>query len=705
MEQVFQEKIYAGVLGKIIGVYLGRPVEGWPYSRIIDTFGDVPYYVNEQCGMPLIVADDDISGTFGFFRALLDNPGPQITSQEFGQTWLNYIIENRTILWWGGLGRSTEHTAWLNLRDGTLAPRSGSAALNGRTLSEQVGARIFVDAIAMAFPADPDGAVAAVESAASVSHDGLAVEACRHLAAMEAIAFVEDDIEKILDQARPYCLSDDLLEVIDDVYTACNMLPSWREVRDYIERQHGYSRYPGPCHMIPNYAALIACILLGKNDFQESIRLASSMGWDTDSNAGNVGAFNGIRLGLSGIGAGADFRGPVADRLLVVTAAGGDTVTDAVLETRKIVAAAEKLNGNKVPLGPKQPRFAWEFPGATQGWQKCRYTEGRAAHVEMATDGKAGAAPGLTVKCSSVAPGTPGEFSTPTFLDFSELAGNFSTIASPTLYEGQPVRYKLSARGNGEAEIAPYVLYYDRDNRVQRVLGPAELLGLSEDLEGSWKVPNLGGMPIFRFGFQVASDSQFTGEVHVASVDWSGAPELFAQRGMMMTSIWETLPHWTQMWCASAENFAADFDYTVCVSHPQRGGLATIGTSDWDNYRVSSKLDFSLHDEGGLVVRACGHNRYYALLLSGGDTAALVKRYDGEVTVLDTTPFEYDNDRLYEVALEVSGPRITGHLGGEKVLEAEDSTYSAGEAGFIISRGSMTADGFVVEAVKAEAES
>ena len=29
----FKNKIYAGVLGKLIGVYLGRPVEGWSYQK------------------------------------------------------------------------------------------------------------------------------------------------------------------------------------------------------------------------------------------------------------------------------------------------------------------------------------------------------------------------------------------------------------------------------------------------------------------------------------------------------------------------------------------------------------------------------------------------------------------------------------------------------------------------------------------------
>ena len=33
MLQKYQNQIYAGVLGKIIGVYLGRPVEGWSYKK------------------------------------------------------------------------------------------------------------------------------------------------------------------------------------------------------------------------------------------------------------------------------------------------------------------------------------------------------------------------------------------------------------------------------------------------------------------------------------------------------------------------------------------------------------------------------------------------------------------------------------------------------------------------------------------------
>jgi hypothetical protein len=40
----YEARVYAGVLGKIIGVYLGRPIEGWTYARISERLGDVVSY-------------------------------------------------------------------------------------------------------------------------------------------------------------------------------------------------------------------------------------------------------------------------------------------------------------------------------------------------------------------------------------------------------------------------------------------------------------------------------------------------------------------------------------------------------------------------------------------------------------------------------------------------------------------------------------
>lgn len=89
-ERVVSEKIYAGVLGKIIGVYLGRPVESViDYTSLIGKFGVIEYYVNEMLGVPLVVTDDDISGTFVFVNALSDRI--DITSKDVANTWMNTL--------------------------------------------------------------------------------------------------------------------------------------------------------------------------------------------------------------------------------------------------------------------------------------------------------------------------------------------------------------------------------------------------------------------------------------------------------------------------------------------------------------------------------------------------------------------------------------------------------------------------------------
>src|SRR5579862_2628076 len=213
----YAERVYAGVLGKIIGVYLGRPFEGWTYERIMAELGEIRYYVHGRQDAPiknrvLVITDDDISGTFTFLRALPDYDNSRVlTPTQIGQTWLNYIIERRTILWWGGLGNSTEHTAYLRLQSGIPAPRSGSLELNGAEVAEQIGAQIFIDGWAMVAPGDPALAAELARRAASVSHDGAAIHGAQIVAAMEAQAFVESRIDRLIDTGVSFIPADSII--------------------------------------------------------------------------------------------------------------------------------------------------------------------------------------------------------------------------------------------------------------------------------------------------------------------------------------------------------------------------------------------------------------------------------------------------------------------------------------------------------------
>ena len=44
LDKVYEEKVYAGVLGKLIGVYLGRPFEQWSHERVMEELGEINYW-------------------------------------------------------------------------------------------------------------------------------------------------------------------------------------------------------------------------------------------------------------------------------------------------------------------------------------------------------------------------------------------------------------------------------------------------------------------------------------------------------------------------------------------------------------------------------------------------------------------------------------------------------------------------------------
>lgn len=696
LSEKYKNQIYAGVLGKMIGVYLGRPVEGWPYQSIIERFGDVPYYVHEELNLPLIVADDDLSGTFAFFRAMEDNGYPKnLTARQIGDTWLNYIIEDRSILWWGGLGNATEHTAYLHLKNGIPAPDSGSMEKNGPVLSQQIGAQIFMDAYAMMCPGDPEYADYLVRACASVSHDGIAVDAAGFLGAMEAAAFDQRNLEKLFDENVRFIQTEELSALVDNVRNICKAESDWRKVRERLDEKYGYHIYPGPCHMVPNHAMVLASLLCAGDDFAESVKIGASAAWDTDCNAGNVGCLNGIRLGIEGIESGPDFRGPVADRLLVITSDGGEGISDAVKETKRIVRAAEAVRG--IEGEERRERFAFEYPGSVQGFTVCPYVEYPKCTPKISNGNEIGAGNGLRLNFDILAEGMNAHVSVATFLDIHEEYRNYETYVSPTLYTGQTVTVRADCPREDGPDMRPYIWYADRNGQLQRTDGEWIRLS-SKGTVLTWNIPDNGGLPVLRFGLEFSSVKRYRGDVFIRSIDWSNTPRCLNQEGIMMRDMWDTNPFWAKMFVASAKCFSPNLNCTYCISHDEPGGLATIGTRDFTDYTVSSMLKFSLHKRGGLAARSAGHRRYYAAVVSGGDTFQIIKHRDGKETVLAEGSVHYAQFVKYPMKFTLCGNKLEASF-GEVTIMAEDKedAYLCGAAGYVVDEGAVFIDGFHLE--------
>ena len=98
-------------------------------------------------------------------------------------------------------------------------------------------------------------------------------------------------------------------------------------------------------HIVPNHALIILSLLFGDDNFQKSLMIANTAGWDTDCNSGNVGCILGIKNGLDGIKDGPDYISPVNDIIYLPTAYGGETMSDALIETQNIINIARGMNG------------------------------------------------------------------------------------------------------------------------------------------------------------------------------------------------------------------------------------------------------------------------------------------------------------------------------------------------------------------------
>jgi ADP-ribosylglycohydrolase len=695
----YTERVYAGVLGKIIGVYLGRPFENWSYERIMAELGEVTYYVHDRQeaavkNRMLVVTDDDISGTFSFLRALPDHGNSRdLTPAQIGESWLNYIVDRRTILWWGGLGNSTEHTAYLRLKDGIAAPRSGSAALNGVEVAEQIGAQIFIDGWAMVAPGDPELAADLARRAASVSHDGAAIHGAQIIAAMEAQAFVEPRLDALIDTALRFIPDDSVIRrLIHDVREWHAAAPhDWRATRARIVANYGYDKYGGNCHMVPNHALIIAALLHGDDDFQRSLMIVNTSGWDTDCNSGNVGCLLGIKNGLRGLDSGPDWRGPVADRIYLSTADGGRAITDAAIETYHIVNSGRALAGEP-PLAPKDgARFHFELPGAVQGFQPDQGVDSRGTvRVENVLGHSVRGERSLALHYTHLATGRVGRVHTPTFIPPEALAlPGYNFLLSPTLHSGQTVMASVEADPANAAPVTVglTIQTYGASDTLQATPGPTIDMAPGVRQEFSWRMPDTGGAPIATVGVEIRSAARADGVVYLDYLTWSGAPDVTLARpeagGML----------WRRAWVDGVDqvDFRREEPYRLMQNYGT--GLLTQGTADWVDYQVDVAVTPYMLDAGGVGARVQGMRRYYALLLSREGTARLVKAMDGETTLAETA-FPWTFGGTYQLSLQVDGPRIRASIDGKVLFDLEDTDrpLAGGGVALIATEGRLSAE-------------
>ncbi|WP_302416830.1 ADP-ribosylglycohydrolase family protein [Blautia marasmi] len=699
MKTEFIEGIYSGWLAKIIGIRLGAPVEGWTYEKIKNIYGELDHYPVDYHEF---AADDDSNGPLFFLRALEDGHHDyELQAQDVADALLNYAPFEHGFFWWGGYGISTEHTAYLNLRNGIPAPQSGSIEQNGSATAEQIGGQIFIDTWGLVTPGNPDLAAKYAKEAASVTHDGNGIYGGIFVAVCISYAFVEKDIRKIIEKGLSYIPREcEYAKVVRAVMVYYDETPGdWRACFQYIFDNYGYDKYPGNCHIIPNIAVMILALLYGEGDFTNTLNICNMCGWDTDCNVGNVATIMGVRNGLDGIDY-EKWRKPINDFLACSSVMGSMNIMDIPYGAVYIAKLAYAVAGEKMPepwntISQKRiDSCHFEYPGSTHAIRvrvdglDQRARKDRECLVINTNESAFTGSRSLKFVAKPVEPGENVYVYKKTYYrpkDFHD--SRYDPCFSPLVYPGQILHGSAMIPDYGEDAL---VSLYARDSRANKIYeGSKELLCKGEWKELAFTIPGLEGGLIDEVGlcFHVLGTHtqvfDFVGLIDDlyadGKVDYS--VEFSKESEEQWTGLHKEISQFTKlkglMYLDSGEMHLSCSDFAEVYT----------GRYDWKDYRVKFFLTPMTGKNHMVNVRVQGAIRSYAVGLLPGGKAAILKNDNGYV-ILAEVPFEWSCGKEYCVDVQVSGNKIYAEI-EDCCLEAvdEDKPYLSGAVGVSMQNG------------------
>jgi ADP-ribosylglycohydrolase len=671
-KQKYLEQVYTGLLGMCAGVRLGAPVEPtiWTYERIKKTYGDIRGYVKNYSNF---AADDDVNGPVFFIRSLMDFKAP-LTAEKVGKTWLNYAREGIGFYWWGGYGTSTEHTAYLNLKNGISAPDSGSIKVNGAAIAEQIGGQIFIDSWGLVFPDNPEKAAEYASMAASVSHDGNGIYGAVFVAALISMAFSMDSIPLMIEKALDLIPADSeyvrVVKAVRDFYNSHSNddIDDWRACREFLKSDFGYDRYPGVCHIIPNSGVIALALYYGNGDFSRTIEIATMCGWDTDCNAGNVGTILGVMTCPSGIPE--HYARPINDFHAASSISGALNILDLPTVSKELVIFGLNQLEDDIPDDWKKCTFSddiyfdFTIPGTTHGFRTSsdfltplrqdKSGEKRVGKVTFILD---------RIKRKDESRIFYKPYYRPEDFDDERYSPTFT----PTVFPGQVMHIDVMVEkfSGQRISIIPYV----RDSTTKKILSGKEIFPESEkDFSVDWTIPDVS-FAVDEAGLLVRGiDSEkFLGELNIYNYFITGkksfeinfADEEKEFRGLSRCSL-------------SGGSWSIEHGHLHVITNETFQLYA--GPYYSSNYTVEAVLTPEYGESHLISFRSIGAERGYFFGLSGNHEVALIKR-DHNNVILSEKDFTWKTGSSYTLKVEAAGGLFRCYIDGNEIINFEDKDF------------------------------
>ena len=311
--RTYLDKMRACWLGKNIGGTLGAPFECCQGAI------DLDFYTHDIAKG--VLPNDDLDLQLVWLLAA-EREGKKLNAEILANYWLTYIVPD-----WSEYGFSKR-----NLRAGILPSVSGGYANDFR---ESNGAWIRSELWACLAPGRPDIAVRYAREDAAVDHWGEGIYAEMFCAAVQSAAFVESDMEKLIEIGLSYLPKECVLEKAIRFVQACVKDSSldWKAARKRLLQRFtsSFGKRPLPGgEMDPeipepilgfdapaNVALAVLAHYYSEGDFSRAVCIAAGCCEDADCTAGTIAALYGIRGGTACIDQ--KWLDPIGDEIKTVS--------------------------------------------------------------------------------------------------------------------------------------------------------------------------------------------------------------------------------------------------------------------------------------------------------------------------------------------------------------------------------------------------
>lgn len=272
-----EQRIHQGWVGQLAGASFGTAIEGYTGENIAKVYGEVNAYITD----PETMNDDVV-----YELILLDvfaKKGRGFSSRDLGLEWVKQL----PFAW------SAEWIALQNLKQGYMPPISGS---HRNPFSNWIGAQMRGMICGMLAPGWPLEAARLAHVDGVVSHSANGVYGEIFAAVLTALAFIENDPQKIVLKAAEYIPTGseykDYLDFVLKMAKKYNEpLAAWQSCDDFLKRYNWI-------HAYPNMTADVLALWFGDGNMTKTFSILAKAGMDVDCNGGLVGNVLGVISGV-----------------------------------------------------------------------------------------------------------------------------------------------------------------------------------------------------------------------------------------------------------------------------------------------------------------------------------------------------------------------------------------------------------------------